>query len=182
MSSVSFLEATINELFMDSVENPNGRIKDLNRSAVKMFAKMWKKGIPRTAGYPILEKYQIALSLANKKEFDLGASLLQNVTVLVKLRNALVHFEPESVITKSTNEKSLVKQQKLEQQLKGKFKVNPYTGIDNPFFPDKCLSLGCALWALKTTINFADAFFLELGILPTYQKIKYKIGDLLELN
>jgi hypothetical protein len=180
MSSVSFLEATINELFMDSAENPNGNIKDLNKSSVKLFAKMWKKGIPRTASYSIIEKYQIALTLANKKEFDLGTSLLQNVTILIKLRNALVHYEPESVVTKSLLEGTAIKQQKLEQQLKGKFKINPYTGVDNPFFPDKCLSLGCALWALKSTVDFTDSFFLELGIIPTYQKIKFKITDILK--
>lgn len=182
MSCASFLEATINELFMDSVENPDGCTKDLSKSTIKMYAKMWKKGIPRTASYPIMEKYQIALALANKKEFDLGTSFAQNVSVLIKLRNALVHFEPESVITKSVNESSLIKQQKLEQQLKGKFKSNAYTGNDNPFFPDKCLSLDCALWALNTSVDFTESFFIELGILPTYEKIKYKIVDVLEHN
>lgn len=182
MSCASFLEATINELFMDSFENPNGSTKDLSKSTIKIFAKMWKKGIPRTASYPIIEKYQIALALANKKEFDMGTTLAQNISVLIKLRNALVHFEPESVITKSIDESSEIKQQKLEKQLIGKFKSNPYTGEDNPFFPDKCLSLDCALWALKTSINFTDAFFIELGILPSYERIKYKLVDIIKYS
>lgn len=173
----SFLEANINEIFMDASENPNGIIKDLPKSTIKILSKMWNRGIPRTASYPILEKYQIALALSNKKEFDLGISLIQNITVLIKLRNALVHYEPESVITKNITETSIIKKQKLEQQLKGRFKLNSYTGIDNPFFPDKCLSLGCALWALNTSINFTDAFFMKLGILPTYQRIKHKITE-----
>ena len=180
MSCASFLEATINELFMDSVENPNGIVKDLNKSTIKMFSKMWKKGIPRTASYSIIEKYQIALALSNKKEFDLGAMMAQDVSLLIKLRNALVHFEPESVVTKSLIESSTIKRQKLEQQLKGKFKLNQYTGIDNPFFPDKCLSLDCAIWAIRSSLCFTDEFFMKLEIFPTYQRIKYKINEVLE--
>lgn len=179
----SFLEANINELFMDASENPNGIIKDLPKSTIKRLSKMWNRGIPRTASYPILEKYQIALALSNKKEFDLGTLLIQNITALIKLRNALIHYEPESVITKDiTQENSIVKKQRLEQQLKGKFKLNPYTGIDNPFFPDKCLSLGCALWALNSSINFTDEFFMKLGIVPTYQRIKHKFIETMMYN
>lgn len=177
LSCASFLEANINELFMDASENPNGIVKDLPKSTIKVLSKMWSRGIPRTASYPILEKYQIALALSNKKEFDLGTSLIQNITVLIKLRNALVHYEPESVITKDIAETSTIKKQKLEQQLKGKFPLNPYTGIDNPFFPDKCLSLGCALWAFNSCINFTDDFFMKLGIVPTYQRIRHKLTD-----
>lgn len=175
MSCASFLEATINEVFMDASENVNGVLNDLNKNTIRLFSKMWKKGIPRTASYTIIDKYQIALALANKKEFDLGQTLTQNITLLIKLRNALVHFEPESVITKSTDESTQIKRQKLEQQLIGKFEVNQFTGKDNPFFPDKCLSSGCASWALNSCISFTDEFFMRLGIFPTYQRIKYML-------
>lgn len=175
MSCVSFLEASINELFMDASENPQGITQDLSKATIKLFAQMWRRGIPRTANYNIIEKYQIALTLAKKQEFDLGILLLQNITVLIKLRNALVHFEPESVVTKSLIETTQIKRQKLEAQLKGKFVENSYTGKDNPFFPDKCLSTGCASWAISSCISFTDEFFIKMGIIPPYQRIKYKI-------
>ena len=175
MSCVSFLEASINELFMDASENPQGITQDLNKTTLKLFAQMWRRGVPRTANYNIIEKYQIALTLAKKREFDLGILLLQNITVLIKLRNALVHFEPESVVTKSLVETTKVKRQKLEAQLKGKFMENSYTGKDNPFFPDKCLSSGCASWAINSCVDFTDEFFIKMGIIPPYQRIKYKL-------
>lgn len=175
MSCVSFLEASINELFMDSSENPKGITQDLSKTTIKLFAQMWRRGIPRTANYNIIEKYQIALTLAKKREFDLGILLLQNITVLIRLRNALVHFEPESVVTKSLIETTQVKRQKLEAQLIGKFLENSYTGKDNPFFPDKCLSSSCASWAINSCISFTDEFFIKMGIIPPYQRIKYKI-------
>ena len=175
MSCVAFLEATINEIFMDSIEIPHGIILDLEEPAIKLFSQMWKNGIPRTAGYPIIEKYQIALTLASKNEFDLGTNLVENILLLTKLRNALIHFEPDSVVTKSLFEPEKVKRQKLESQLKGKFKLNQYTGVNNPFFPDKCLSLDCALWAINSSLCFTDEFFMRLEILPTYQKIKHRI-------
>ncbi|WP_084080197.1 hypothetical protein [Flavisolibacter ginsengisoli] len=177
MSCASFLEATINEVFMDAAENVDGVLNDLPKTTRNIFGRMWKKGIPRTASYTIIDKYQIALTLANKKEFDLGQLLSQDVILLIKLRNALVHFEPESVITKDIGETAKIKRQKLEQQLTGKFEINMFTGKDNPYFPDKCLSIGCANWAIDATLDFTDEFFMKLGIFPTYQGVKYLIDQ-----
>lgn len=180
LSCVCFLESTINELFMDASENPEGIVKDLSKANIKMLSKMWARGIPRTANYNIIEKYQIALSLTKKLEMDLGEQILQDVSVLIKLRNSLIHFEPETVITKSINEPELVKMQKLEKQLKGKFEVNRFVGENNLFFPDKCLSIGCATWAIKSVLNFTDVFFDKIELIPSYQLVRYKLDIILK--
>lgn len=93
--AVSFLEATVNELFKDTVENPHGPIKELKRDAIERMATMWKLQVERQS---ILNKFQIALLLAHKKVFDIGKEPYQSVNLLVELRNTLVHYKPEPFV------------------------------------------------------------------------------------
>ena len=84
--SVSFLEATINELFADSVDNPWGPLKDLDVDARKLLAEMWSLRVPRTAKSGVLsmrgvlEKYEIARMLLRKPGFDVARSPYQELT------------------------------------------------------------------------------------------------------
>ncbi|MDY0277980.1 MAG: hypothetical protein RBQ97_07840 [Acholeplasma sp.] len=97
-SSVCFLEATINELFCDAFDkNYNERLIPLGESTIDLMKDLWERGIPRTASYSVLEKYQIALVEANKSIFDIGSTPFQDIYLLIKLRNALMHFELEAV-------------------------------------------------------------------------------------
>lgn len=176
MSSVSFLEASINELFMDSYDNRTGLVRDLPESHMQALSQMWKLGIPRTAAYPILDKYQIALTLCGKEQLNRGVSPTQDIHALVRLRNSLVHYEPEWVITQGQEIEK--KQQKIESMLSGRFELNPFTGQNNPFFPDKCLSTGSAVWCLKSVIDFNDLFFVTMGIIPIYEKVRHKIDTI----
>ncbi len=53
------------------------------------------------------------------------------------------------------------------------FAPNPFfSGSGNPFFPDKCLGHGCAKWALESSVEFADAFFSRMGIVPRHERFK----------
>ncbi|RII35357.1 hypothetical protein D2A34_09145 [Clostridium chromiireducens] len=178
-SAVSFLEALINEFFSDSYDNPEGIVRDLPSEYIDSLGQMWELGIPRTASYNIVEKYQIALTLCKRDKINFGCSPGQDISVLIKLRNALIHFEPEWVVTRDiiNNTKD---RQKLEKLLMYKFQINKFTGDNNPFFPDKCLSYGCVDWALTNVIAFTDIFFISLGIVPPYEKIRFKIKNLFE--
>lgn len=176
-SAVSFLEAEINELFMDSYDNHNGMVRDMPNKIVNELSQMWELGIPRTANYSIIEKYQIALTLAKKNKMNIGISPAQDISALIKLRNALVHYEPEWVTTKDANNSSSA--QKIEKLLKYKFELNTFTGENNPYFPDKCLSLGCIDWALKSIISFSDNFFISMGVIPPYEKVRYKVQQIM---
>ncbi|MGZ8226110.1 MAG: hypothetical protein ACXWT3_05655 [Methylococcaceae bacterium] len=64
--SVAFLEATINEIFSDCTDD-SGKLRISTIQEKDLMGKLWELGIPRTASYPILEKYDIAL-IQNKKE------------------------------------------------------------------------------------------------------------------
>lgn len=169
--SAAFLEATINEMFSDCSDNHStDRIAAL--PARNLMANLWKKGIPRTASYPIIEKYEIALELNGKPTFNTGASPYQDVKMLVELRNALIHYEPETIVGYSGHETPQL--HKFEKRLKGKFPINTLTGLGNPFYPDKVLGAGCAQWAVSTAVAFTDEFFQRLGITPTYEHVRAK--------
>ncbi len=61
-ATVSFLEATINELFADTTDHPDGELAShLDTSTKLIMADMWKRGIPRTANYQIIENFRLLL-------------------------------------------------------------------------------------------------------------------------
>jgi hypothetical protein len=83
---------------------------------------------------------------------------------LIKLRNMLVHFRPETA--------SAADIQGIEKQLASKFDENPLmAGAGNPYFPDKCLGAACAQWAAWVAKSFVDEAFSRLGVQPNYQRV-----------
>src|SRR5258706_1422572 len=164
-SSVSFLEAQINELFTDAAEDQREHIHQLG-DKIYLFADMWKLGVPRTASYSILEKYEIALALAEKEPLDHGSLIYHDSKLLISMRNALIHYEPLS--STSTHESS----QKWENKFRGKFSLNPLTGAKTPFFPIRCMGYGCAKWAVESSIRFVDHCCSRLDIQPVFDLIR----------
>lgn len=164
--STAFLEATINELFSDCAD-AHGTDRIAALQAKHLMGRLWKKGIPRTASYSILEKYEVALELNDKPPIDTGINPYQDVKLLIELRNALIHYEPETIVSYSGHEAP--KLHKFEKRFTGKFDINPLTGVGNPFYPDKLLGSGCARWAVNAALAFTDDFFQKLGISATYE-------------
>src|SRR3546814_14146150 len=79
--STAFLEATINELFSDCADaHSTERIAALQTK--HLMGRLWEKGIPRTAAYPILDNYEIALELYDKAPIDSGTNPYQDVKQL----------------------------------------------------------------------------------------------------
>lgn len=131
-SSVSFLEAQINELFTNAAEDQREHIHQLG-DKIHLFAEMCKLGVPRTASYSILEKYEIALALAEREPLNRGSLVYQDSKLLISMRNALIHYEPLS--STSAAESSQV----WENKFRGKFSLNLLTGAKTPFFPIRCM-------------------------------------------
>lgn len=164
-SVASFLEAQINEIFTDAADDQRDKIHLLG-DRIYLFAEMWKLGTPRTASYSIIEKYEIALALAEKKPLDRGTVLYNDVKLLIKLRNALIHYEPlSSTITAESS-------QKFEKQFQGKFLLNPLTGQKTPFFPERCLGHGCAKWAVESSVKFVDHCLSRMKIEPVFNLVR----------
>jgi hypothetical protein len=164
-AAVSFLEATVNELFIDTAEYPESQVtKNMDPSTKRLLAEMWKLEIPRTARYSVLDKFQIALTLA-RKPFDTNTVLYQDIKILITIRNELTHFE---LVWERGEDFALATDKKILQGLQrnkpSKFALNPLlSGPSIPFFPDKCLSYGCTEWAVKNCINFITLFASRIG-------------------
>jgi hypothetical protein len=159
LSAVASLEATINELFIDARDKNPHTFKNVDSSFPKLLAEVWD-GIESIS---ILGKYQTALILARKPEFDRGTPPYKEVASLIQLRNALVHYKPEW----DTDQKE---HKKIEGRLKSRFAVNPFTGPNDAFFPKKCLGHGCAEWAVESGVTFIDEFFGRLGLSSIFNR------------
>lgn len=175
-AAVSFLEATINELFADAGQQYGENPLDSDTKA--LMADMWKKSIPRTSRYPILEKFDIALILARKPVFDRGKPPAQDVDLVIQLRNNLIHYEPEWVNDEIEDLSMVAAEKKLDKRLRGKFPTSPLMNKSDPFFPNKCLSYGCARWAVESSLAYSDEFYAKLGVPAPYEHIRQHLRTL----
>jgi hypothetical protein len=138
-ADVAALEAYANELFFQPQttfpHHPIAEIRD-----------RWKC-IQRS---PIIDKFQCALSLWQRPRLDEGKYPTQDVALVIKLRNALVHFIPEWE-TKADEHRT------LSANLKPKF--TPSTIFEGGLlFPNRWATHSCLEWAIQSTLDFADYF------------------------
>jgi len=184
MSSVAFLEAAINELYVICAEHPNdihvnGHPQDMRfgcigTDTIEMLGAIWQvEGFRRSAN--ILDKCQTALRIAKQVEFNKGTNPYQEVKLVIDLRNLLVHFKPEQreIAVGAGNR---LPSDAFESKYRGKFAENPLAAkysifgkpdepleADYPFFPEKCLGSGCAYWAFRSILAFTNEMFRRLG-------------------
>jgi hypothetical protein len=85
--------------------------------------------------------------------------------LLIRLRDALVHFKPENVAADEIH--------KLEKQLGGKFAENRLMeGSGNPWWPSHGLGQGCSEWAVRSAKGLADHVLDTVGINPNYRRVE----------
>ena len=192
MTSVAFIEAAINEVYSDAAEDM--KYQNMAPDVTGKLAAIWQIESFRR-GASLLEKYQVALRLADKTEFNKGEAPCQDVVLVVRLRNALVHFVPQTVTVGASPGLTLDRgTHELEKCLKGKFPLNPLalkikqgggikgvahfeTDFVAPFFPDECLGYGCAKWAFGSCLAFTDKFFAEMNVTPYYATMRSKYAS-----
>jgi hypothetical protein len=163
-ASVAYLECLINEIFADTTHGrPFSHFGTLDVITIQKMALLWT--YPRFGrSETIMEKYQIALELANRTRFPKKHSQFSDAAILIELRNALMHYKPEWIATISADETEGGVARELHLRLKNKFSLNPVMPPMNPFFPDKCLSAGCARWSVITVVEFVDEFSKQMGM------------------
>jgi hypothetical protein len=118
------------------------------------------------------QKYQAALRVAGKQEFEPGHSLLGAATLRRRVRNALIHEGARFRVTYSTMPGVAVDETDWEKELKalvaaGDFEKTPTShprGVEQrAFFPDQLLSASFAHWCIRTAIELHDEFLKRLG-------------------
>lgn len=154
--SVAALESRINEIYLSAVDKDKNIFKNFNDDTIESLSIIWHDLDNKRIS--TLSKYLISLLISRKTLMNKGDKIYQDVDMLIKLRDALIHYKPEW----DTELKG--KHTKLEGHLSTKFEISPYSHRNDSFFPKKCLSHGCASWAVNSVINFIDHFYKIMGI------------------
>jgi len=167
VSAAGFLEATINEFFKDAYDEhglkDDGYLAPLSAETVQAMGATWR-GTGEGSKLNALEKWQLMLIFARREPLDRGGAPYQDAQLVTQLRNAILHYRPEHVAADEPH--------KMEERLRGKFTDNRLMeGSGNAWWPDHSLGHGCAEWAARSALAFADQICRELGIRPNYQRI-----------
>lgn len=150
ITSVASLESYSNELFSDYGKNfPDVR----GALVVGLWDSLGKMSM--------LEKFNLALIMRNAEAFDKGSKPYQDVDVLIKLRNALIHFTPEWESDQDLHAK-------LSNKLRYKFQPTPFMEESAPLFPKRWASSGCAKWAVRSCLSFAERFEAKSALEPRF--------------
>ncbi|WP_431949832.1 hypothetical protein [Nocardia lijiangensis] len=164
LSAVAFLEAFVNETFSDAAESEGGtfRTAGLSPAVVTQMGQFWTGGaVPIERGLPVIRKYQLALLCAGQPLLDTGSGPAQAVNVLIDLRNALVHFMPQTQDIETAH--------KLENGLRPRITPNKQA-IGAPWYPNSALAAGCARWACTAAMELADEWQQRMGLVYDYRK------------
>ena len=167
LSSAAFMEAAVNELYQDAFDEHSSYLSPLSQETRNLLADFWAMTEKENkATISLLDKYQLALRFCGKETLSKGESPYQEVDSIVKIRNALTHYKPQSLGGDNVH--------RLEGRLRDKFQENKLmSDSNNPYFPDKLLGRGCANWAVASARTFTDKFFSEIEIVPNYQRVSF---------
>jgi len=174
LSSVAFLESTINELYADAADEAYFFEDEKHEALLRLVRDKWtnEKNFERA---PMLTKYQKILAIAGKPPFDEGDQAFDNVRDLIEIRNHLMHYRREWVVLGDGRTQEAGHETagaKFEKCLRKKFATNPLAAVNRPFFPDKCLGHGCAEWAVVNSLIFTDEFFRRLELPAPYEGVR----------
>ena len=176
ISCTFFLESAINEIFSECADKFTGQLpSDLTRELPEFTRSsmriIWEYA-PRFEKSPTLDKYDVALNLAEKK-FDKESENYKGVRGVFSLRNYLVHYKPQSFkLQRSPDFKEEGIPDIVETLTKKNFKPNPFIGSP---LPEHELGYDCAKWCIDTSRNFLDDFSQRIGMTPFYVICKIRL-------
>lgn len=108
-------------------------------------------------GESTLRRYELVLHILRLPALDRGTEMYRTTSLLVKLRNELIHYK--SRWDSETDRAKLftnLRQLRLEKP--------SFITSDTTFFPHQCLSASLASWCVLTTIDFITNFYSLLGV------------------
>jgi hypothetical protein len=178
LSSVAFLECTINELYADAADDAYFYTDEKNEELLKTIGEKWRneKNFDRA---PLVNKYQKILMIADKPVFGYDDPVFSDIRTLIEIRNYLMHYKREWIVVQKGEISENIEEtqgEKLERMLRNRFAGNPLAQKNRPFFPDTCFGHGCAEWAAGNSLAFTDAFFKKIGLSAPYDGIKNELA------
>ncbi len=157
-SAAAALEALINELFIAH----DGGLRELVPDFEESF---WgKNGIEK---FSILEKYDHALMLLKRESLNKTENTYLDAQSLIYFRNSLVHFKPNW-------DQERPRAIEVKEALQGRFAISPFLDEGADFISMKCMSAGCAKWAVETVRNFVLDYGMRSGLEPKTKFLAFK--------
>lgn len=120
----------------------------------------------------VLERYSLVLHLLQKGPLPRDSGIWENALLLIRLRNALVHYK--SQWGRDMSPKLLASLQKLA------LPKPPFISQHEFFFPNQCLSAACAGWAVDASFKFLTTFYQLLGLPAPIAHIESRIDELVK--
>ena len=115
-----------------------------------------------------LSRFELLLYLLRKQPLDRGREPFQSTTLLVRLRNELVHYKSRWGAELSST--------KLFSALEGlRHSPPPFVKLKVNFFPSRCLSADCGAWAVSTTVLFLDTVYASLGVKSRFDSVRERL-------
>lgn len=167
ISTVSFLEALINEFYEKHLRIAKGESsddfeeeleKDTNVSDSRFYKVLRDLNTIENRDFeyePVLKKYEYLLTFADKENFNRGEEPYQSVSLVQAFRNNLVHAEAEWVRLGEDETFS------LGESLEGKFERNPLASDIQ--LPRQYFSFDCAKWCIESAFEFLQIFYERIG-------------------
>lgn len=152
LSSVAYLSASINELYLEV-----RKLSDSGEPQVRRELDLLIKAWPRISKVQVLQRYQLALSVADADQYNPDSMPYRDACNLVQLRDALLSYDAEW-------DDDSGKHHSLESRLINTFAPSPLMSSQRPWFPDRCLGSGCAKWSVRTVQLFANDFYHRMAL------------------
>jgi hypothetical protein len=155
-SSVAFLEALVNEVYMDAADprlRSGGLLDGISDDAVNAMAAQWN-ATPSIERQKTLAKFKSATECIGAP-MDSGREPAQTVKLLIDFRDTLTHYKPR---WQGDNP------QPLFAELRKRLPVNDLVAQCTPWFPHQALSADMAEWACKTSVAFAQQWWSDMGL------------------
>jgi hypothetical protein len=160
MESTAYLEARVNEVLRDAAEDDPQRSVNLMHLAPAMVSLLSEFGrndrLERNLS--ALDKYNLVLTCASQPRVDTGRRPGQDVLALFTLRNALVHFKPE---TQWDDDEV----HRMERLLRHLVPPSAYQLPDwESWWPSQALTAGVAEWSCAVSKDLVHEWETAVGL------------------
>lgn len=156
MHLVAAAESKIEEIYFDEIKGL-GLSKTQFEKACRNLSAL---DLPE-----VLKKYQAILDFRNGCPLETFGSL-ENVRLLIKLRNNVVHYKPTWYGTGG--------HRRLSSELLSKFSKSPFSN-ELDLFPNAWVSYSFCKWGMQAMLEFLAEFHLEIRINNSHSQLYGRI-------
>jgi hypothetical protein len=167
MLAVAAVEAFANELYADALVGFSSSVPDIRRYS-QSIPVVWDT-VERA---PLVRKLDWMLQMVRVDPLPSAVDPAQSVTLLIRLRNCLVHYKTEWT-------DDALQSERLESQLLGRFPNNTLSTAGQQYFPYRCLGYGAGCWAVETVLAYVRAYCARLAVPFRFEPVEEEIRGLL---